>query len=187
LISLSALCTAYEILQHGRAYREFLPGHNATIDSYQFDIKVKVPNFEPLPVALDGKYPDAIEIEFLQGRESPLRVGDPVPFQVVLINLLAPIFVQFFEDHKTWLDANIGSTDNWPAVLNFGRVIRNSLSHGGRINIKNSRAKEVQWYGVKYGPADHGRRIGLDLTIGDMLILMFEMSDELDRLGAPLP
>jgi hypothetical protein len=187
LVSLSSLCIAFQILKHGRNYPDFAPGTNATIDSFQFDMRVKVPNFEPLLVALDDRHPDAIEIEFLRGRESPLRVGDPVPFQRILLNLMAPIFVQFFEDYKHWIDATFGNTDNWPEIFNFARLVRNAFSHGNRLTIWNESAKPARWHNLTYDHSHHNRPIGLDLTIGDILILMFEMNDELDIRRAPIP
>ena len=50
----------------------------------------------------------------------------------------------------------------------------------------DKKQKAVEWYHLKYSVNDHGRDVSLDLCFGDFLILMFEMSDTLDKHGCPI-
>ena len=58
--------------------------------------------------------------------------------------------------------------------------------HGGKLNMSDLKARDVEWYQLKYGVKDDGRSIYLDIGPGDFIILMFEMSDELDKAGCPI-
>jgi hypothetical protein len=97
-------------------------------------------------------------------------------------------FVQFIDPWLDWVRANL-TTDyhNWPPLCNFGRVIRNAATHGGTINIESKTAPSVRWYSLQYDHRSRGRAIfGSDISCADLILLMFEVSDELDKLGAPL-
>jgi hypothetical protein len=68
----------------------------------------------------------------------------------------------------------------WPAVWNFGRVVRNAMSHGGKVHFTNSGASPVSWKGLTYSPADNGRQIlHSDLWPGDIFDLIIEMDSHL--------
>jgi hypothetical protein len=104
----------------------------------------------------------------------------------VVGHILGPIFISFFERYNVWLRETYGDGVNWHPTLNFARVVRNSAAHGG-INFRNPGAPSVSWKQFTYGPSDNGRQvIGPDLSLGEMLALMFECSDELDALNAPV-
>jgi hypothetical protein len=64
----------------------------------------------------------------------------------------------------------------WPAVWNFGRVVRNSMSHGGRIFFENKKAPAVSWRQLSYSPADNDRVIlHRDLWPADLIYLLRDM------------
>lgn len=64
---------------------------------------------------------------------------------------------------------------------------RNAMSHKNVITFKNPNAGNVSWHHISYGPADNGRAlIGGGMEIGDVMILLFEVSEELDRQNAPI-
>ena len=45
----------------------------------------------------------------------------------------------------------------------------------------------MKWYNLQYGPADNGKPVLFnDMALGDFIALLFEMSNELDKLGAPI-
>lgn len=76
---------------------------------------------------------------------------------------------------------------NWPPNINFGRVVRNAIVHGGKIKFTNPAADPVSWHGLTFSPADNGTvaiNAGL-LSGGDLIVLMLEMELELNALGAP--
>jgi hypothetical protein len=72
-------------------------------------------------------------------------------------------------------------------ILDFCRVVRNSCSHGGSVLITGKRSRPVHWHQLTYSEADNGRvLIGGDFAMADVVILVFEASDELDKLGCPI-
>lgn len=106
----------------------------------------------------------------------------------VFPHLIGPLFTDFFENYRPWLDRTV-ATDcyQWPAVWNFGRIVRNAASHGGRLDWRNSKAPPISWHHLDYSTSEHGRQIICgDLDVADLLLLMLEMDAELDRLGCPI-
>jgi hypothetical protein len=102
--------------------------------------------------------------------------------------LTCAIFSVFAERVCDWVRHNHdGDTKNWPPNINFGRVVRNAIVHGGKINFTNPNADPVSWRGLTFSPADNGIvavNAGL-LSGGDLIVLMLEMELELNALGAP--
>lgn len=69
-----------------------------------------------------------------------------------------------------------GGAHHWPAVWDFGRVIRNAMSHGGRIHFDTSATRSVSWKELTYSPSDNGRHIlHTDIWPGDLFDLIIEM------------
>ena len=87
----------------------------------------------------------------------------------------------FFEQCREDLERKFGTeVSGWPAVWNFGRVVRNAMSHGGKVHFTNSGASPVSWKGLTYSPADNGRQIlHSDLWPGDIFDLIIEMDSHL--------
>jgi hypothetical protein len=199
LILNAAIVIAENYLKEGDA--KFAPGHVAEHDRSQHKLSAVLPVYGPLEIALEGKYPNRIQVDFVPSGPPALEFdiwsaginkSPQVTFGFVAIvaNIMGPIFVEFFEDYRRWVGDKFGHPDNWPPVWSFARVVRNSIAHGGRVNIENPNAKPVSWYGLSYSPADNGRRIiGVrypDLSSGDLILMMFEMSDALDEAGCSL-
>jgi hypothetical protein len=94
--------------------------------------------------------------------------------------------VLFYERHKDWLVMTYASDpDKWPELFRFLRAIRNAVAHDGKIGLRQ-KDRPVVWHHAKYDQASNGRIVlPGELSVADILILMFEVSDELDRLGAP--
>ena len=172
----------------------------AALDCVQLPISVKVPVWGPLEAALNDQYPDAIHIDFLE-------ISPPIPeYSVwaaglqkrhltfglikVAINMIIPIFVEFFESYKQFLFDNMKRPENWPMIWRFGWAVRNAMSHDGCIYFENNKTVPVSWYSLTYSHANNGHRIlgvkNADLGVGDIVVLMFEMNDELDRVNCPL-
>ena len=56
-----------------------------------------------------------------------------------------------------------------------------------RWEVESAKFKPVIWYKLSYGPSQNGRKIfERDLTFADIFILLNEMDDSLNALGAPL-
>ncbi len=96
------------------------------------------------------------------------------------------VFIAFWERHFPWIKDKFGTgnRDAWPPLIQFCYVIRNACVHRGELQIRG--AFRVSWYGLTYTEADNGRQIlATDLAIADIIILMIELAEELDRLGCP--
>jgi hypothetical protein len=71
------------------------------------------------------------------------------------------------------------NAQKWPPVWNFGRVVRNALSHNGSIHFENMNAKPVTWHNLSFDPTHNGRAIFDDIDPVDLILLMAEMDGEL--------
>lgn len=94
-------------------------------------------------------------------------------------------FILYYESYVDWVRAK---ADNSIAKLNpvwgFARVVRNAISHGGSVSIKDPSFSPVSWAHLTYGPDDHrGLIIGSDLEMPDLMLLMLDMDVTLERMG----
>lgn len=98
------------------------------------------------------------------------------------------IFVNFYEKHADEIRSRWGrDTKAWPDVVDFCRIVRNAVAHSGKIEFQNINYPAVRWQSLSYSPADNGRQvIGTDLLFPDIIFLMIDLSNALDRGGVPL-
>jgi len=154
-----------------------------------FDLKIRFPMTVPIRLAWENKEPDRIELIL---DAIPPRGPDPGlnPDMVQIFGLAGPpIFINFYESHRPWVEDNIGTLSQWPSIFAFARVIRHSMAHGGALHMTDKKQQPVSWHHLRYSVSDHGKRVygpGCDLYLSDLLLLMFEMSDELNKAGCPL-
>lgn len=91
-------------------------------------------------------------------------------------------FVSYFEEYRPIVEATYGDQpQNWPPAWNFGRVVRNAFSHGGKIDIRNANATPVTWRGISY---DYNSNC-LELLFNDLGIV--EIIYLLEDLDISLP
>lgn len=106
----------------------------------------------------------------------------------VLAGVISSAFALFAERAIGWVRENV-STDyhQWPVVTNFSRVVRNAIVHGGTINISSKDAPTVSWRGVTLTYENLGVPILSPSAIGpgDLMMLMLDLEEELNTLGAP--
>jgi hypothetical protein len=162
-------------------------GANAGFECAQFDLTVQFPLVGPVESLMRSKTILAHQISVVQGRTAKPVPGSP-NFKTIHSTIIIPLFVQFFENNREWLDQNI-SPDyrKWPAAWQFARRIRDAASHKFKLSIDDPKFVPVTWHRLTYGPTENGRSIfELDLSFGDLFILMVEMSDSLDAHGAPI-
>lgn len=167
----------------GKDVHSWPPDAAVTVACAQFDLAIHMPLVGPLESVLRGVEPE--EIKLLLSFKSASR--GVVDIKNLLTKAIVPSFVEFFEDGRLWLDTYAsGSFIRWPDVWQFGRIVRNAAPHN-LISIDDPKFTPVKWYGLTYGPEQNGRSIfDADLTLADVLILMFEMNDSLDQLGCPI-
>jgi hypothetical protein len=91
--------------------------------------------------------------------------------------MIANAFVKYFEETRLLAEAKYSKdTQQWPAVWNFGRVMRNALGHKGEIKFKNPKAQPVAWKSLSYSPSDNGRLVLYkDVTAVELILLMEDM------------
>lgn len=152
----------------------------------RYTFSINVPIFGPIEGILKN---ETVTEMTLQAKVMPPAEEGTTRVQLgnILLNIVGPIFCNYYERQAEWLKANVDqSPQNWPGLLNFARVVRNAVVHFGRIRIDNPNAQAVSWRGVSYGPSDNGREIYVhDLNTGDFIALMVEIDHEMNALGAP--
>jgi hypothetical protein len=167
------------------------PAEYIALSSLQFEASVSLPLLGPFLSAMRNESLSAIKV--LIGHksvESPTGEVeyDTYGFGSLLKRVNAVIFSSFYESVSPWLEANLSTNVYaWPAVCNFGRVVRNAIAHRGHIHFKSPTAPPVTWHHLSYGPADTGKSIiGTELGLGDLFLISLEMDAELTALGAPV-
>ncbi|MFE0017029.1 hypothetical protein ACFWXH_19430 [Mesorhizobium sp. NPDC059054] len=84
------------------------------------------------------------------------------------------LLTNYYEGQRDYLKQKYGPQKSWPSVWQFARVIRNAMSHGGAIDIRDG--VTVEWRSVTYAPSDNGKVIiNHDILPGDLLILAKDM------------
>jgi hypothetical protein len=188
LIIIAAIAHASSFMVGGKTHTHKSPNMRVhTRFGYGFGLPLR----GPLESALHNVLPGMIEIGVITDAEHLDKPLLDVKLETAgLHNTMAtvttPIFLMFFERYSDWLTLTYGDAAGWPATLNFARVIRNAAAHG-KINIRNKEAVPVTWRGMQYGPADNGRQIiGTDLKLGEIIALMLDANEELDKLSVPV-
>lgn len=135
------------------------------------------------------------EIAFEFGPVVPEAVRPGMAYTTVrnmghfVLHAISTIYVDFYEKHRTWIQTQYSrDAENWPPLFNFARMMRNFISHhAGHVGFTSPKSPSVAWHHLSYSPADTGKLVlGTDVNIGDLLMLFFEIGDELDYLGCPL-
>jgi hypothetical protein len=186
IVSIDAITIATYYLIGGG----FKPGkYHHDFYGIHFDLTIKCPAVSVFEAALHGTTIAALEIEFVAGKK-PLRGFSTDRFASAMQGSTNWVFLAFYERYRPWLQQQYGiHVDKWPSLFMFAWAIRNAVAHhAGKLNFMNPSFPAVTWHGLRYSPGDSGRQIiGTDLGLGDLVVLMFEMSSELDRAGCPVP
>ena len=164
----------------------------AIIDSFVFPLSAGIP-LAGVAEAAFAERPAEVRILHIQPGPQATTMPDHAPFtrgfNSVLWLPITPVFVDFVERAKPWLKATYGGVAHWPETMYFARMVRNAISHGGRLDTIRKPWRDAEWHHLKFGKADHEKQaIGEDgfLSPADMLFLMIDAGDELDRIGCPL-
>jgi hypothetical protein len=166
-----------------------LLGETFTMPCRQFPIVVAIPCNGPIYLALrnDPRVPN-YQVTFGSKEDS---ASEPARHSTMrLSNLQNNVFTSqliiFWARHSEWIQDTYKRPDDFPPVLRFLWVMRGCAAHGGLYNYNDAKRPPVIWHNLAYTSADVGRHVfGQDLSGADILVLLFEAADELDRLGAP--
>ncbi len=182
----AAFFIATELHVNGRVNHQ--PGDYARLDAHLLKRVVRLPLVGPVGAALAGTLPNTISItiEDASGPGSSSDVAQqPGNLQNVLTHIFHPMLVNYFERHRSALEARFGSDrTNWPSSWQMGWLVRNGLSHGNRVYFERHTARPVSWGGVTLSPTDNGTQLVFGiLNQADIILLLFEMEE---TLFAPL-
>lgn len=132
---------------------------------------------------INGTWPDSLYYEI---KDEKFETQPPP--RLPLGHLEKPLFgfsqsviSNFYENNKNIIESKYNNDPSlWPNEWNFARIIRNSVSHGNKIYIANTKAPNVKWYNLSYGPLDNGKPvIHYDIWPGDLILLILEMEKSL--------
>ena len=189
-VTLSAVAISAHYLWFGEA--RFPPGKGGDLYCRRIPAALRYPISGALEMALADQTPQSIDLEFIAETDTAqLEPGPEVPrretdgLASIYLSIISPLFVQFYEGYNDWLYRKQKHPDNWPEIWRFGRIVRNTMAHGGKVDIAQ-KDSPASWRGLSYSSADNGREIVTregDLSTGDIFTLMIEMSEELDAQG----
>jgi hypothetical protein len=186
---ISAVATSSLVVQNGAVLLNI--GDNASFDSVQFPVKVKLPLVGPIQLALQGLRPHTTVIGI--DRDPAWQAGDGKPHENLAdacIRAAGLVLVEFYESWHPWITDNITSNVYaWPEPWNFARVVRNAIVHNrGKLHWDdpNPTKLPISWYGLTYSHSTNKRLIiGPDLNVADLVILLLEMNEALNRVECP--
>ena len=134
-----------------------------------------------LETLASNSWPQHLEVEELQlSIQAPAHSLWLTGLKGVHGSLIASAFVKYFEDHRATIESRHGKDPyKWPSCWNFGRMVRNALSHGGVVTFLNATAAHVSWRTLTYAPADNGRQLLYnDMTAVELILLLEDMDAE---------
>lgn len=168
------------------------PGDYSSATSGQFDILVKFPYLKPTESIARGQPMPEIAFAFQPNRPEPIAPGKTqtlvAGYGRYVIETITPVYVDFFEKNRRSLITKCGEkTCQWPPFFQFVRAIRNFISHSsGKVHFDYKNDPAVSWHHLRYSAKDEGRQVvGGDIDIAELIILLFEFGDALDREGCP--
>ncbi|MER8608191.1 hypothetical protein NKH45_17190 [Mesorhizobium sp. M1156] len=145
----------------------------------------------PMKLTVANTKIDEIILEIKAKGKTPVP-GDHIieEFTQIYNRVIYAVFLQFYEFHRPHIQSVFGTdTKGWPQIFQFAWLIRNGVAHhGGHLNFTNPNYPPVTWHTYSYSPADNGKPIlGAHFTVSDMFAFLFDLSEELDAIGAPMP
>ena len=181
-----------------------LSSFNAAVESFWNRGLTTIPNTPGHPLRLYGRFvvvewkpnefmhdvtrdrwPTTLSIDLLDPTAPEARVNDSgVPFAssavaAMVHGLVGSMFITYFERVREQVEAKFGaSVSAWPSVWNFGRTVRNALTHRGVLEIRSANAPPVTWRSVSLTHTDNGQELLAPtkfLGVGDLIPLLLEM------------
>lgn len=140
-----------------------------------------VRDLRPLSIAIEIGWPPG----WTPPPPDPENEGGPSQFYNLYNNAGSVAFVNFYEGHKSWIKDRFGDkVSQWPSLFQFAWLVRNCASHGGRVHFFEWLPFfRCEWQGLSYSRDNNGDLvIGETMFFPEMVILMIEVGDEIDRL-----
>lgn len=190
----SALQIAFELMRFGP---QIFAGRGSgdwmqTVSTPYPNRAVRLSSYAPMAAIAAGQPLIGLRISVTETLSDPADQAFPsnsgIPFHAAMLRILIQTFTTFYERWRPHIEAKFGDDINrWPGIFAFARRLRDFLVHSnGLVSFRSANAAAVTWYAVTFAPKDNGRDImAHDLGVADVLILMFEMDDEMTALGFP--
>ena len=167
---------------------QIFAGDFVTVECAQFPLRFKLPTFGPFAAALREE-PVAryqIGVEPLEAVREDFQTTGLLRIAQRIYNAA---LLAFYERHREWVrNKYSGDVEKWPELFRFAWALRNAATHhDGILHITDPARRKVVWHHLSYDHQDAGKPVlGAILSGGDVLLLLFEMSDDLDTLGCPV-
>jgi len=128
----------------------------------------------------ERKWPDIFDLEYQPLNESECTVPFPetMPRDLTYtLEIFTGCFILFWDKVEDSIKAKYSSDiQNWPEELDFARIIRNSLAHGNKFEIRNQNSPKITWKGLSVDYSVNGQMVLFGhLGIADIIILMEEI------------
>jgi hypothetical protein len=111
----------------------WMAGDYSPADFVQFKQRMRMPLVGPIEGIIANQITPSISLT-IENRLATTDDGSHSPSiktESLIVNMTAPVFVDYFERYRPWLESNTGKIDLWPSIIQFGRMVRNAASHGG--------------------------------------------------------
>lgn len=164
--------TAIEYRRVGSA--EYNEGDYVSIAGLNSNEKIRLPLYKPIAVALKNEKPDEVEliVENVKANSKGKPIGTYIASETINY-ICSPFFLSFYDNNYT----------TWPNSWRMGWVVRNAISHNGLIHYKNMSDPGVTWNGITVTPDMQNHKVlGNLMNAADLLILMFDMEDALNKI-----
>jgi hypothetical protein len=167
-------------------------GHQASLLSAMFGVCVQYPVFFPFSASFNPALAAPFEIKIVDGAIPPDAEHHTSPEMGGASLMLWNMALVFFYDRQLGvIRSKLGGSrplrEAWPEIVRFAWALRNASAHNGHLKFDDD-VRPVCWHHLKYTKADNGTKvIGDIMAPADVFIFLLEFSDELDRLGVPLP
>jgi hypothetical protein len=167
------------------AERPWFDFETAVYSAHQSDVEFEWSPAPAMRMVFSQLQPPINEIKMVQRVRKPAYLmGKRIPNR----NYLGPLeqryssldrqlVISYFERHQDEIRQKFGGQKHWPAVWQFGRVVRNAAAHDGALYFAgHTNQISVSWKGLEYTSADQGRIIfNRDLGLADLILLLIEM------------
>jgi hypothetical protein len=179
VIVIASLAISLEFKLTGAA--NFKPDNFIILEGFSTGKMVRLPLFGPIETALKGLKPDSIEITIEDMKPSIQTYQETTSALRKTINyVFSPYFVTFYEKNYEEAKQKFDKDYNkWPSSWRMGWVVRNALSHNGRVFFRNLEKAQIEWKGVSISPVHQDTPIENFLNFTDILILLFDMEFDL--------
>ncbi|PKA44037.1 hypothetical protein CWR43_06950 [Rhizobium sullae] len=181
LMALTGIVSAIEIYSSGQQGAKPWPEEDTVVlDALACDRRLTWRPHSLVMALVKNQWPSQISFEVEEVAPASVSSIQLGVLDTFLYGLSQSLLTNLFEQERGRLESLHGrAPSGWPPVWNFGRVVRNAMSHGGEVTIKDDKT-HVSWKRLTYSRAENGRRIvNVDLWPGDLFILIREMEDVL--------